>query len=544
MSMNESEITTNESTINEVESSTAVESNETIETVVSVTEETPIQEIAETVIVQESISQEPIPQEPLENESVTVAPVETATIATPEVAKIEDKDFSTMVNSATVSEEKLETKQELYKVEAENPKVKNPNLPNYDKLDDIFDELNAVKSSNGSIEVLLSERITGGFRAIYKDAPLFLPSSHFSNVKKTEDEELKAAVGTTIKVQILDLKDADGKKSVVVTRKNLIASETLDSINVGDKVSGVVSSVPSFGVFLRVGGVEGLIHVSRLSHAHIDKPSDLYKVGDKLEAIVLEIDKANNKLALSRKELEKSPWDGIAEKYIIGSKINGTVRRFTDFGAYVELEPSIDGLVRISEISWTKRIKHPSQILKAGQAYDFQVVSIQEDKKAIGLSYKRAFESPWADLLARYPQGFETKGVISQFMDKGALVTINDEVDAFMPKSKMRPFMSGNKMAVNIGDEIEIRIADIVPENESMIVVPILSDDQMEEMENARPSRDNNRDGGGRDKGGRNFERREPSVKIDASVDANSNSNFSLGDMLSSLSIEKLNKNS
>ncbi len=526
MSINDAVITPNDSIKNEVETSTQI-GTELIEEKIS------SENLVTNEIVNDAVATEETNTKPIENENTIV---ETKSI---ESVKIADTDFSQMVNTANVSEEKLETKQELLKVEVENPKTKNPNLPDYDKLNDIFDELKTIKESNESIEVQLSERITGGFRAIYKEAPLFLPSSHFANVKKTEDEDLKAAVGTTVKVQILDLKDVDGKKSVVVTRKNLLASETLNTLNVGDKVTGIVSSVPSFGVFLKIGGVEGLIHVSRLSHAHIDKPSDLYKVGDTLEAIVLEIDKTNNKLALSRKELEKSPWDGIAEKYVIGSKVNGVVRRFTDFGAYIELEPSIDGLVRISEISWTKRIKHPSQILKSGQAYDFQVVSIVEDKKAIGLSYKRAIDNPWNDLLARYPQGFETKGVFSQMMDKGALITINDEIDAFMPKSKMRPFMAGNKLAINIGDEIEIRVSDLVPEKESMIVVPVLSDDQMEEMEKMRPSNDN------KDRGPRNFEKRESnSVKIDASLDANSNSSFSLGDMLSSLSIEKLNKNS
>lgn len=528
MSTNETVITPNDST-NEATASTEVETTSPIETT-SVEANAPIELVDAPV---ENLNT------PIQEEAPVAAIAEEVQAPAPEVAKIEDKDFSQMVNTANVSEEKLETKQEIFKVEIENPNVKNPNMPDYDKLDDIFDELKSVQSSNGSIEVMLSERITGGFRAIYKEAPLFLPSSHFANVKKSEDEDLKAAVGTSVRVQILDLKDVDGKKSVVVTRKSLLASETLDSLKVGDKVTGVVSSVPSFGVFLKVGGVEGLIHVSRLSHAHIDKPSDLFKVGDTLEAVVLEIDKANNKLALSRKELEKSPWEGIAERYVIGTKKRGVVRRFTDFGAYVELEPNIDGLVRISEISWTKRIKHPSQILKAGETYDFQVVSLAEEKKAIGLSYKRASESPWADLLARYPQGFETKGILSQVMDKGALITINDEVDAFMPKSKMRPFMAGNKLALNIGDELDIRVADIVPENESMIVVPVLTDDQVEEMESQRPARDNNRE-----KGGRTFERRESNVKIDASLDANSNSSFSLGDMLSSLSIEKLNKKS
>lgn len=475
------------------------------------------------------------PTETATETAVVAAPVETAP------APISDSEFGSLVadnSNPSNFEEKLDTDFAIVHPD----KVAEPVAPKVtqDKLDDVFDELKAMIETPATIEVVVNEKVTGGFRVAYKGAPLFLPFSHFSMSRKPNESEMKDAMGSTLKVSVIEAKENDGRKSIIVSRKGQIAEEFAAKFKVGEKVTGVVSSLPTFGVFINIDGVEGLIHVSRLSHAHVSKPSDLYKVGDTVEAVVIDVNQKDMKLGLSRKELEKSPWEEVETKFPIDSIHNGTVRRFTDFGAYIELEKGVDGLVRINELSWTKRVKNPNLVLELNKAYDFKVVAINVDKKALSLSYKRVGESPWGEFQAKYPIDAEFSAVISEMNEKGAVVTVADEIDAFMPKSKMRAFMNGNKMTVGVGDAMQIKVADLSPENESMIVVPVLTEEQEAEQAMNRQSGGGNNNGGGNrggnrdNRGGDRYEGRGEKVDI-PKVGA-----ITFGDMLSNLTLDKL----
>ena len=471
----------------------------------------------------------------------STAPTEVATAPTEAApVPISDSEFGSLVadnSNPSNFEEKLDTDFAIVHPD----KVAVPVAPKVtqDKLDDVFDELKAMIETTNTIEVVVNEKVTGGFRVAYKGAPLFLPFSHFSMSRKPNDAEMKDAIGSTLKVSVIEAKENDGRKSIIVSRKGQIAEEFAAKFKVGEKVTGVVSSLPTFGVFINIDGVEGLIHVSRLSHSHVNKPSDLYKVGDTLEAVVIDVNQKEMKLGLSRKELEKSPWEEVEAKFPIDSIHNGTVRRFTDFGAYIELEKGIDGLVRINELSWTKRVKNPNLVLELNKAYDFKVVAINIDKKAISLSYKRVGESPWGEFQAKYPIDAEFSAVISEMNEKGAVVTVAEEIDAFMPRSKMRAFMNGNKMTVAVGDAMQIRVADLSPEDESMIVVPVLTEEQEAEQAMNRQSGGGNNGGGNRsnnrdNRGGDRYEGRGEKVDI-PKVGA-----ITFGDMLSNLTLDKL----
>jgi small subunit ribosomal protein S1 len=274
-------------------------------------------------------------------------------------------------------------------------------------------------------------------------------------------------------VTVHDMQElGEGRRAVIVTRKNMLLDEFWNNIKVGDKVSGRVSSIPSFGVFLDLGGVEGLIHVSRLSQVRVDSPASVARKGEIMEAVVVELDREKNRIALSRKELEESPWKNAETEFAVGSRHKGIVRRLTDFGAYVELKPGIDGLLRNSEISWTKRVKKPADVFKPGTEIECEIVSFNAEKEALSLSFKRTTPNPWNELLEKYPVDSEYNGLVVQVMPQGAIIEINDELDGFMPRSKMRNVLKGKRIPYQTGERISVKIADIVPAEESLILTP------------------------------------------------------------------------
>ena len=342
-----------------------------------------------------------------------------------------------------------------------------------EKLDAIFKDLAERKANKENIEVEVKARIRGGLRVTYHDVPLFLPASHFSLKRTPTEQELTEAVGHKILVEIHELQEYDeGRKAVIVSRKKILTDDFWNRISVGDIVEGKVSSIASFGVFVDLGGVEGLIHISRLSQVHVDDPNRFVKKGDTIRAVVVELEKGKNRIALSRKELEESPWAHVEEEFLVGETYTGIVRRLTDFGAYIELKPGVDGLLRTPEISWTKRIKRPADVLTAGQDIPVQVLAVSADKQTISISYKKTQPNPWLALVDKYPVGAEFEGVIFQVMPQGVIVSIDDTIDGFMPRSKMRPLLQGNKIPYHPGDKIAVIIADLIPDEESLILSP------------------------------------------------------------------------
>jgi small subunit ribosomal protein S1 len=361
--------------------------------------------------------------------------------------------------------------------QAEKEEKARENAERKAKMDAIFSELKAAKENSQSIEVEVISRIKGGLRVIYKDLQLFLPASHFTIKRTPTEEELQEAIGAKFMVDIHEVQEMeDGRRAVIVSRKALLVNSFWGSVSEGQIVKGKITSVASFGVFVDIGGIEGLIHISRLSQAHVDDPAKLYKKGDEIEAKVIEINKETNKIGLSRKELEPSPWDGAENEFPIGSKVKGIVRRITDFGVYIELKPGIDGLLRTPEISWTKRIKRPADIFSAEQEVEVEVIAINIEKQTISLSYKRTQANPWNEIAEKYPIGTIINGVVSQVMTQGAIISIGDELDGFMPKSKIRSVSKGKKIPFEIGEAIEVKVSDIVVDQESIIFEPAQND--------------------------------------------------------------------
>lgn len=212
-----------------------------------------------------------------------------------------------------------------------------------------------------------------------------------------------------------------------------------DEIKVGDKVKGKVVVIADYGAFLEVAeGVEGLIHVSEMSWStHLRSAQDFVKVGDELEAVVLTLDREDRKMSLGIKQLSPDPWTDITSKYPVGSRHKGIVRNFTNFGVFVELEEGIDGLIYISDLSWTKKIKHPSEFVAVGDVLEVEVLELDVDGRKLSLGHKQTTENPWDKYEEEYGLGTEHEASITEIVDKGAIIEFNEDITAFVPQRHM-----------------------------------------------------------------------------------------------------------
>lgn len=245
---------------------------------------------------------------------------------------------------------------------------------------------------------------------------------------------------------------------------------------VGAKITGKVVNIADYGAFVELEkGIEGLIHISEMSWTqHIRHPSQIVSLGDMVEAIVLNVEKDDRKISLSLRQLEPNPWDEIEKKYEVGSHHKGIVRNLTNFGAFVELEEGIDGLVHISDLSWTKKVRHPSEVLKKGEEIEVVVLGIDRDNRRISLGYKQVFENPWDSLEQQYKPGTKVKGKIVRPIDKGLIVEIPEDVEGFVPISHLvemdKPEIKHISDVYNAGDEVELSVIEFDKTNKRIVL--------------------------------------------------------------------------
>ncbi len=339
--------------------------------------------------------------------------------------------------------------------------------------DELLTRLQGIMERGETITVHVAQRIRGGLRVTYEGIKMFLPSSQFFLKKSPTNEELQAVVGSDIPVHIAEIvKDEAGRISFIVTRRPLLRQQFYSSIAVGDIVEGTVTSVQSFGLFVDIGGFDGLVHISRVSHQPPSDLSSAFKRGDRVRAQIVEIDPEHDKISLSMKALEPSPWQTVAERYRIGEHYRGVVRRLVPFGAFVELEHGIEGLLRLGELSWTRRISDPREVLQEGQEVEVIVIEVKPEREQIDLSLRRTSDNPWPGFVSKYPRGFHTTGVVRKVSGPGVLLTIGGEVDAFMPRSHMRSVLKGKRIPYSPGDIVAVTVVEVDPDNESFIVEP------------------------------------------------------------------------
>ena len=248
------------------------------------------------------------------------------------------------------------------------------------------------------------------------------------------------AIGAELEVKVLDI---DWERERISLGLKQLQSypwkDVAEKYPVGTRVQGKVVSITNYGAFIELEpGIEGLVHISEMSWTrNVRHPSKLVSIGEAIEAVVLKVDPNEEKISLGMKQTEQDPWMVLPLKYPVGTRINGKVRNLTSFGAFVEIEPGIDGLIHISDMSWTKRVQHPSEVVKKGDAVDVVILNIDSDNKRISLGLKQAEEDPWLKIGETYPVGTELTGKVVRLMDKGVVVDIGNDIEGFVPISQL-----------------------------------------------------------------------------------------------------------
>lgn len=297
-----------------------------------------------------------------------------------------------------------------------------------------------------------------------------------------------------INVVILDFDQE--KKRIALGLKQLTPHpwDSLDqNLKVGDHVKGKVVVMADYGAFVEIQpGVEGLIHVSEMSWSqHLRSAQDFLKVGDEVEAVILTLDRDERKMSLGLKQLKEDPWENIEVKYPVGSKHTAKVRNFTNFGIFVELEEGVDGLIHISDLSWTKKIKHPSEFTKVGETIDLVVLEIDKENRRLSLGHKQLEQNPWDTYETIYKPGTVHIGKITESMDKGAVITLNEGGEGFAtPKHLVKE----DGTQAQLGEELPFMVIEFVKDSKRII----LSHSRTFEDVKDEPRRENNHRGGGR----------------------------------------------
>lgn len=319
--------------------------------------------------------------------------------------------------------------------------------------------------NEGVLEGTIVRRIKGGMIVDLLGAEAFLPGSQV-DVRPVRDFD--AYIGKTMEFKVVKMNPANG--NVVISHKALVEKDLqaqrekiLDTMEVGQVLEGTVKNIVDFGVFVDLGGVDGLLHITDLSWGRVGHPSEVVQLDQKLNVVVLNYEKERQRISLGLKQLQPHPWENIEERYAEGQVVQGRVVSITDYGAFVELEKGIEGLVHISEMSYTEHIKHPTQKVQLGQVVDVKILNIDLEEKKISLGMKQLEEDPWEGLLERYAVGQITTGVVRNITSFGAFVELEPGIDGLVHVSDLSwtKRVKHPSEVVRKGQELEVKILDI-----------------------------------------------------------------------------------
>jgi small subunit ribosomal protein S1 len=294
------------------------------------------------------------------------------------------------------------------------------------------------KKEGDPVSGKVTKKIKGGL-LVDIGVPVFLPASQ---VDIRRPGEISDWIGRTIDAMILKIDEE--RRNIVISRRKMIEVQreelkrkTLDTIQVGTLVTGTVKNIADFGAFIDLGGIDGLLHITDMSWGRINHPSEMLKIDQQVEVKVLQIDKDKEKIALGLKQKDASPWENIETKYPVGSVHEAEVVNIMSYGAFCKLEEGVEGLVHISEMSWTKRINHPSEVVAAEQKVHVKVLEINKDKQEISLGMKQVEENPWERVAEKYPPGSVVKGKVRNIANYGAFVEIEEGIDGLLHVSDL-----------------------------------------------------------------------------------------------------------
>ena len=305
-------------------------------------------------------------------------------------------------------------------------KEKASNIKTWDAIKKSYDD-------DGTVKGVISNRVKGGF-SVDIGVQAFLPGSQADLRPIRNLDEL---VGKTFEFKIL--KYNRKRSNIVLSRRSLLEKEredkrstTLTSIHEGKVVDGIVKNITDYGVFIDLGGVDGLLHITDISWGRVKHPSELFSVGDTIAVKILSFDLEKERVSLGMKQLAADPWSIAAEKYAVGSKVTGVVVSLTDYGAFVELEEGVEGLIHVSEMSWTRKVRHPSKVVSVAEEIEAVVLDIKPESRRISLGMKQVVPNPWDVIAEKYPVGTTIEGKIKNITDFGLFIGIDEGIDGLV----------------------------------------------------------------------------------------------------------------
>jgi len=300
----------------------------------------------------------------------------------------------------------------------------------------------------------------------------FMPASR-SGTRDAADLEKLVGSEITCRITKLDVTDED----VVVDRRVVLEEQAraaqqgrLQAMQPGDTLNGTVRSLTPYGAFVDLGGVDGLLHVSDISWSRINKPEDALSVGQEIQVRILKIDPETKKISLGLKQLQPEPWEAVPGKYQPGQRVNGMVTRLADFGAFIEIEPGVEGLIHISEMSWGKKVRHPGDVLKQGDAVDTVILAIKTEERRISLGLKQTLADPWADVESHFPVGGQVQGPITKLMNFGAFVQVAEGIEGLVHVSEISADkrISHPRDVLRVGQVVKAQVLGIDAEKRQM----------------------------------------------------------------------------
>lgn len=333
----------------------------------------------------------------------------------------------------------------------------------------VWDEIKNVCENNTLIKGKVIEKVKGGL-SVDIGVTAFLPGSQ---IDTRPVKDLDKFVGQTLDFNIL--KYDRKRNNVVLSRRALVATEreaekkeTLNNIKEGSVIEGIIKNTTDYGIFVDLGGIDGLLHVTDISWGRIAKPAETFHKGDKITVKVLSFDPEKEKVSLGLKQLTENPWEHITEKYPVGALVSGKVVNLTDYGVFVELEPGVEGLVHISEMYWTREIKHPSKVLSVGETINVVVLEVNPEAKRVSLSLKQTSPNPWEKLREKYKPGTIVKGTVRNITNFGVFIGIEEGIDGLVHVSDISWKHRVTHPAEHFkkGQEVEAVVLNVDIENE------------------------------------------------------------------------------
>ena len=333
----------------------------------------------------------------------------------------------------------------------------------------VWEKIRQAYEDDQPVEGTLQKKIKGGVVVDLMGVDAFLPGSQIALRRVPNIDEL---LGQAYNFKIIKLNKR--RRNIVVSRRVILEAERADKreflmkeLEVGQARKGIVKNVTDFGAFIDLGGVDGLLHITDMSWGRVSHPSDMVELGQEIEVKVLDIDWDRERISLGLKQLNEYPWENVAEKYPVGARVQGKVVSITNYGAFVELEPGIEGLVHISEMSWTRNVRHPSKVVSIGETIEAVVLKVDPQEEKISLGMKQTEQDPWMMLPMKYPVGTRITGKVRNLTSFGAFVEIEPGIDGLIHISDMSwtKRVQHPSEIVKKGDTVEVSILNIDPEN-------------------------------------------------------------------------------